>query len=86
MQLRFAELLYDTGMINRENIRAAKARDIYILRGEGEECYHPRFTYHGFRYVEVTGYPGTPSLDSLRGHVVHTAVKTTGSFVASKPC
>ena len=85
VQLRFAELLYDTGMINRENIRGAKARDIYILRGDGEEDYHPRFTYHGFRYVEVTGYPGTPSLDSLRGHVVHTAVKTTGSFVASKP-
>ncbi len=85
VQLRFAELLYDTGMINRENIRAAKSRDIYILRGDGEEEYHPRFTYHGFRYVEVTGYPGTPSLDSLRGHVVHTAVATTGSFVASKP-
>ncbi len=85
VQLRFAELLYPTGMINRENIRDAKARDIYILRGDEEECYHPRFTYHGFRYVEVTGYPGTPSLDSLRGHVVHTAVKTTGSFVASNP-
>ena len=84
VQMRFAELLYDTGMINRENIRGAKSRDIYILRGDGEEDYHPRFTYHGFRYVEVTGYPGTPSLDSLRGHVVHTAAKTTGSFVASK--
>ena len=72
-------------MINRENIRGAKSRDIYILRGDGEEDYHPRFTYHGFRYVELTGYPGTPSLDSLRGHVVHTAVETTGSFVASKP-
>jgi alpha-L-rhamnosidase len=85
VQLRFSELLYDNGMINRENLRGAKARDIYILRGDGEEHYHPRFTYHGFRYVEVTGYPGAPSLDSLRGHVVHTAVKTTGSFVASNP-
>jgi alpha-L-rhamnosidase len=85
VQLRFSELLYDTGMINRENIRGAKSRDIYILRGDGEENYHPRFTYHGFRYVEVTGFPGTPSLDSLRGHVVHSAVETTGSFVASKP-
>ena len=84
VQLRFAELLYDTGMINRENMRGAKERDIYILRGDGEEHFHPRFTYHGFRYVEVTGYPGTPSLDSVRGHVVHTAVETTGSFVASK--
>jgi alpha-L-rhamnosidase len=85
VQMRFAELLFDTGMINREELRTAKATDLYILRGEDEECYHPRFTYHGFRYVEVTGYPGTPSLDSLRGHVVRTAVKTTGSFVASKP-
>ncbi|MGO8786432.1 MAG: family 78 glycoside hydrolase catalytic domain, partial [Terriglobia bacterium] len=85
VQLRFSELLYDTGMINRENIRGAKSRDIYILRGDGEESYHPHFTYHGFRYVEVTGFSGTPSLDSLRGHVVHSAVETTGSFVTSKP-
>ncbi len=85
VQMRFAELLFDTGMINREELRTAQATDLYILRGEGEECYHPRFTYHGFRYVEVTGYPGTPSLDSLRGHVVRSAVATTGSFVASKP-
>jgi len=82
--MRFSELVYDNGMINRENIREAKSRDIYTLRGDGLEVYEPRFTYHGFRYVEVTGYPGAPSLDSLRGCVVHTAVETTGSFVASK--
>jgi alpha-L-rhamnosidase len=82
--LRYAEELYDTGMINRENIRAAKSRDIYVLRGGGEETYEARFTYHGFRYVEVTGFPGTPSLDSVRGEVVHTAVKSVGSFAASK--
>ena len=82
--LRFAELVYPNGMINRENIRRAKSRDIYTLKGQGQETYEPRFTYHGFRYVEVTGYSGTPSLDSLRGRVVHTAVETVGSFVASK--
>ena len=83
--LRYAELVYDNGMINRENIRAAKSRDIYVLRGGGEaESYEARFTYHGFRYVEVTGFPGTPSLDSLRGRVVHTAVKPIGSFASSK--
>jgi alpha-L-rhamnosidase len=82
--LRYSELVYDDGNINRENIRAAKSRDIYILRGQGEETYEPRFTYHGFRYVEVSGFPGTPSLDSLRGRVVHSAVETTGSFAASK--
>jgi alpha-L-rhamnosidase len=81
--LRYSELLYANGMINRENIRAAKSRDIYVLRGGGEESYEARFTYHGFRYVEVTGFPGTPSLDAVRGEVVHSAVKTVGSFTAS---
>ncbi len=85
VKMRFAELVYPDGMINRENIRAAKARDVYTLRGEGLEVYEPHFTYHGFRYVEVTGFPGTPSLDSIRGRVVHTAVQTIGSFVASNP-
>ena len=83
--MRFAELVYDDGMINRETIRRAKARDTYILRGEGLETWEPRFTYHGFRYVEVTGFPGTPSLDSLRGRLVHSAVEPTGSFAASNP-
>lgn len=83
VRLRYAELLYDNGMINRETIRAAKSRDIYILRGGGQETYEARFTYHGFRYVEVTGYPGTPSIDSIRGEVVHSAVKSIGSFAAS---
>jgi alpha-L-rhamnosidase len=82
--LRFAELVYPDGTINRENLGGAKSRDIYTLKGQGEETYEPRFTYHGFRYVEVTGFPGTPSLDSLRGRVVHTAVGAAGSFVASK--
>ena len=83
--MRFAELVYDDGMINRETIRRAKARDTYILRGEGVETWEPRFTYHGFRYIEVTGFPGTPSLDSLRGRLVHSAVEPTGSFAASNP-
>ncbi len=86
VKLRFSELLYDDGMINRETIRGAKARDTYILRGDGGlEVYEPRFTYHGFRYVEVTGFPGTPSLDSLRGRVVRSDVESVGSFAASKP-
>ncbi len=82
--MRFSELLYSDGMINQDNLRTAKARDIYILKGEGLETYEPRFTYHGFRYIEVTGFPGSPSLDSIRGQLVHTAVNTVGSFTASK--
>jgi len=83
--LRYAELLNSNGMLNRSTVNTAKTRDIYFLRGGDVETYEARFTYHGFRYVEVTGFPGTPSLDSLRGRVVHTAVSTTGSFAASKP-
>jgi alpha-L-rhamnosidase len=85
IEMRFAELVRRDGLINRLNIRTAKARDIFILNGKGRETFRPRFTYHGFRYVELTGYPGTPSLDTIRAQVVHTAVSPTGSFVASNP-
>ncbi len=84
VRLRFAEMLYGDGMINQENLRNARAEDVYILKGEGEEVYEPRFTYHGFRYVELTGFPGTPTLQTLRGRVVHTAVEPVGSFACSK--
>lgn len=83
VELRYAELLYPDGMINRANLRRAKCRDIYILKGGVWEDYQAHFTYHGFRYVEVTGLPGTPGLDSIRGEVVHSAVEAAGSFVAS---
>lgn len=85
VRLRFAELLYDSGRINQENLRSARAEDTYILKGEGEEVYEPRFTYHGFRYVEMTGFPGVPTAETLRGLVVHSGVGQTGSFAASKP-
>jgi alpha-L-rhamnosidase len=84
VRLRFAEMLFDDGMINQDNLRSAQAEDHYILSGEGEETWEPRFTYHGFRFVEVTGFPGTPKLDSVRGRVVHSAVEPIGSFAASK--
>ncbi len=70
VRLRFAEILNPGGNIYRENLRNADATDWYILRGSGEESFTPRFTFHGFRYVEVTGYPGKPTLNALSGHVV----------------
>lgn len=84
VKLRFAELLYDNSLLNTENLRSARAEDHYILKGEAEETWEPRFTYHGFRYVEISNFPGTPKLDTLRGRVVHSAVKPIGSFAASK--
>ena len=85
VEMRYAELVYPDGTIDRENLRGAKARDVYILKGQGLETFQPQFTYHGFQYVELTGYPGTPGLDTLRARVVHTAVSPAGNFVASNP-
>ncbi len=70
VSLRFAEILNPDGGIYTQNLRNAEATDSYVLRGGGEETFAPHFTFHGFRYVEVTGYPGKPSLGSITGNVV----------------
>ncbi|HEX4782845.1 MAG TPA: family 78 glycoside hydrolase catalytic domain [Candidatus Sulfotelmatobacter sp.] len=70
IRLRFAEILNPDGTIYTANLRDAEATDYYTLRGGGEESFSPHFTFHGFRYVEMTGYPGTPPLDAIRGEVV----------------
>ncbi|HRY47569.1 MAG TPA: family 78 glycoside hydrolase catalytic domain [Candidatus Paceibacterota bacterium] len=57
--------------------------DEYVLRGQGLEVYTPRFTFHGFRYVEVTGFPGRPTLDSLTGLRLNSDVPVAGSFECS---
>lgn len=57
--------------------------DHYVLRGGGREEWEPRFTYHGFRYVEVEGWPGRPTLADLEGRVVHTDFARAGSFACS---
>jgi alpha-L-rhamnosidase len=69
VRLRFAEILNPDGTIYTANLRNAEATDTYILRGGDEEIFSPHFTFHGFRYIEVTGYPGTPTLDAITGEV-----------------
>ncbi len=59
--------------------------DTYILKGGGAETWQSRFTYHGFQYVEVTGFPGKPTLDTLRGVFIHSAVPAAGEFECSNP-
>ncbi|MCJ7777492.1 MAG: glycoside hydrolase family 78 protein [Sedimentisphaerales bacterium] len=83
--LRFAEMLKPDGTIYTENLRAARCTDTYILNGKGQEVWEPRFTFHGFRYVEVTGYPGEPRLDNITGIVVHSDTPQVGSFECSNP-
>lgn len=78
--LRYAEDLLPDGNIDVKSNERALATDVYVMKGQGRETYEPRFTFHGFRYVEVTGFPGTPTLENLLGCVVHTACESTGEF------
>jgi alpha-L-rhamnosidase len=83
--LRHAETLRDNGELYVENLRSAQATDLYTLRGGGPETWEPRFTYHGFRYVEMTGYPGEPPLSALEGRVVQDAMTQVADFTTSDP-
>lgn len=65
--------------------QTAWQEDVYTLKGEGEEIWSPRFTFHGFRYVEITGWPGRPSLSDVEGIRLSADLQRTGSFECSDP-
>jgi alpha-L-rhamnosidase len=81
--LHYSELIDSTGMIDSWTNRRAKATDIYIFKGNGIESYEPRFTYHGFRYVEITGPRQRPTAETVEGRVVHADFGNEGSFACS---
>jgi alpha-L-rhamnosidase len=88
--LRYAESLQANGELFTANLRDAKVTDVYTLRGinnifpmEAWEVWHPSFVYHGFRYVEITGFPGTPTIHNFEGQLVYDDIATTGSFTSS---
>lgn len=81
--LKHAEVLDKEGNFYTENLRSAKQTITYIAKGEGVETYHPHFTFQGFRYVAVSGWPGDVSPDSFRGVIVHSAMAPTGTFESS---
>ncbi|MCH2113921.1 MAG: glycoside hydrolase family 78 protein [Pirellulales bacterium] len=85
VRLRFAEFLDEKGNVDFSNTIGYGniQTDIYVLRGEGVEIWEPQFISHGFRYVEVTNYPGEPTLDAIEGRVVQSAVPRAGEFNCS---
>ena len=83
IRLRYGEEINPDGTLYTANLRSARATDYYTARGDDVETYEPRFTFHGFRYVEVTGYPGKPSADDLVGKVIGTDAPITGHFETS---
>lgn len=83
--LRHGEMLLPDGSLYTLNLRSARQIDVYICKGGDEEWFEPRFTFHGFRYVEVRGYPGEPELDDVAGDVMHSDTPITGSFECAQP-
>ena len=97
--MRYGELLYEDGTLNPMTSVCGQIKrqkptndgspavawqaDTYIARGGGVETYTPRFTFHAFRYVEITGLPGRPCLDDIEGLRMNSAVEPAGSFSCS---
>ena len=88
VRMRYAENLRADGTLDTTTNRNAAATDTYFLSEDpGEQTFEPEFTYHGFRYVEVTGLPGgfEPTPDTLDGRVVHADLPHTAGFESSDP-
>ncbi|MDF2439539.1 MAG: alpha-L-rhamnosidase [Abditibacteriota bacterium] len=85
VRLRFAEMLNTDGTFYTANMRGARTTDFYTLKGTGRETWEPRFTFHGFQFVEVSGLSAPPTLDTITGIVVHSDTPKTGTFVSSNP-
>lgn len=81
--LRHGERLSPDGTLYTENLRRAKATDVYVCKGDGEEIFEPHFTFHGFQYVELTGLPYRPAKDAVTGCVVRSATPDAGTFECS---
>ena len=83
VRLRHGGRLYPDGFVDQRNNRDAHQTDTYVLSGNGEEVWEPRFTLHGFRYAEISGLPEAPRPEQIEGRVVHSEVPRTGSFECS---
>ena len=81
--LKHAEVLDRDGNFYTENLKGAKQTVTYILKGQGRETYEPHFTYQGFRYVRVEGYPGEILPENFTGCVIHSGMEQSGSFSCS---
>jgi alpha-L-rhamnosidase len=83
LTLRFAEMLNPDGTIYTANLRNARATDVYTLKGGNEEIWEPRFTFHGFRYVEITGSKEKLGPEAVTGVVIHSDTPRVGNWESS---
>src|SRR6516162_8705467 len=82
IRMRHAEVL-EEGELATRPLRFAQATDQYTLHGNGPEVFEPRFTFHGFRYAEVEGWPGEMHKEDVRAVVLHSDLERTGWFECS---
>ncbi|MBS1932655.1 MAG: family 78 glycoside hydrolase catalytic domain [Bacteroidetes bacterium] len=83
--IRHAEVLDKQGNFYTENLRAAKSTDTYFLKGGSEETFEPHFTFHGFRYIKIEGYPGEIRPEDFTAVTLYSDMKQTGTFSCSSP-
>lgn len=84
--LRYGEMLHPDGTLMTENLRKARATDYYVCKGDPEgEVYTPRFTFHGFQYVELSNFPGAADRETITGLVLHSDTPRTSTFECSDP-
>ncbi|HEY2648668.1 MAG TPA: family 78 glycoside hydrolase catalytic domain, partial [Puia sp.] len=85
MTIDHAEVLDKNGNFYTDNLRAAKSRDTYILNGRGEEFFEPHFTFHGFRYLRVKGFPGEMKPEDISAVTLYSDMNPSGQFTCSNP-
>jgi alpha-L-rhamnosidase len=87
VEMRHGERLKSDGSVQWENghVPGRHQTDVYTCAGTGQESWEPKFSYKGFRYVEVSGLPARPRPEDVLGRVVHTKVRETGTFRCSEP-
>lgn len=85
ISMKFAELLQKDSSLYMDNLRKALVTDVYTPAQDGDFSWQPRFVYHGFRFVEISGLDYKPELSAFTGHVIYDQMETTGRFETSHP-
>jgi alpha-L-rhamnosidase len=83
--LSHAEVIDKAGNFYTDNLRTARSQDVYILKGGGEETFEPEFTWQGFRYIKIEGYPGDLKPENFTAIALYSDMAPTGTFSSSNP-
>jgi alpha-L-rhamnosidase len=83
VKIRYGEVLNPDGTLYTANLRSAKATDRYTFASSEPETYQPRFTFHGFRYVELSGLPTAPAASAITGVVLGTDAPRVSRFATN---